>query len=256
MITSLPSDAREFLQYVIAAVDANPDLRGPLLRALLTDEFLEVPVRMTRVEDRLGHVEDRLDHVEDRLGHVEDRLGRVEDRLGNVEDRLGHVEDRLGHVEDDVKDLKDDVGWLRGKAYETDVSRTATSLLNREFGFRRARVVLGNVVAMPRHAEDFHETVAAAVDDGLITDEQFQRIFATDVIVHCRRSPEAEPTWVAVEVTARVDADDIHRARRSAEALRTVFGEESLPVVVGERIDPPYATLAQESGVTCINPTG
>ena len=206
MITSLPSDPREFLEYVIAAVDANPDLRGPLLRALLTDEFLEMPVR-------------------------------------------------LGRVEDDVKSLKDDVGWLRGKAYETDVSRTATSLLNREFGFRRARVVLGNVIAMPRYAEDFHEKVAAAADDGLITNEQFQRIFATDVIVHCRRSPEAEPTWVAMEVTARVDADDIHRARRSAEALRNVFGEEALPVVVGERIDPPYATLARESGVTCINPT-
>ncbi len=199
MNTSLPSDPHEFLQYVIAAVDANPDLRGPLLRALLTEEFLEIPVRLSRVED--------------------------------------------------------DVGWLRGKAYETDVSRTATSLLNREFGFRRARVVLGNVIAMPRYAEDFHEKVAAAADDGLITDEQFQRIFATDVIVHCRRSLEAEPTWVAMEVTARVDADDIHRARRSAVALRTVFGEEALSVVVGERIDPPYATLARESGVTCINPT-
>ena len=206
MITSLPSDPREFLQYVIAAVEANPDLREPLLRALLTDEFLEMPVRL----DRIG---------------------------------------------DSVKALEDDVAWLRGKAYETDVSRTATSLLNREFGFRRARVVLGNVIAMPRYAEDFHETVAAAADDGLITDEQFRRIFATDVIVHCRRSREAEPTWVAMEVTARVDADDIHGARRSAVALQTVFGEEALPVVVGERIDPPYATLARESGVTCINLT-
>ena len=206
MITSLPSDAREFLQYVIAAVDANPDLREPLLRALLTEEFLEMPVR-------------------------------------------------LGRVEDGVKALEDDIGWLRGKAYETNASRTATSLLNREFGFRRARVVLGNVIAMPRYAEDFHEKVAAAADDGVITDEQFQRIFATDVIVHCRRSGEAEPTWVAMEVTARVDADDIHRAQRSAVDLQAVFGEEALPVVVGERIDPPYATLARESGVTCINLT-
>ena len=220
MIASIPADPREFLQYVIAAVDANPDLREPLLRALLTDEFLEMPVR-----------------------------------LGRVEDGVKALEDSVKALEDSVKTLEDDVGWLRGKAYETDVSRTATSLLNREFGFRRARVVLGNVIAMPRYAEDFHETVAAAADDGVITDEQFQRIFATDVIVHCRRSREAEPTWVAMEVTARVDADDIHRAHRSAAALRTVFGEEALPVVVGERIDPPYATLAQESGVTCIGLT-
>ena len=227
MIASLPSDPREFLQYIIAAIDANPDLRGPLLRALLTDEFLEMPVR----------------------------LGRVEDSVKTLEDRVKALEDRVKALEDSVKALQDDVGWLRGKAYETDVSRTATSLLNREFGFRRARVVLGNVIAMPRYAEDFHETVADAADDGVITDEQFQRILATDVIVHCRRSRDDEPTWVAMEVTARVDADDIHRAQRSAAALQTVFGEEALPVVVGERIDPPYATLAQESGVTCINPT-
>ena len=220
MVTSLPTDTREFLQYVIAAVDANPDLREPLLRALLTDEFLQMPVRLSRVEEDV----------------------KV-------------LKEDVKVLREDVKVLKDDVGWLRGRAYETDVSRTATSLLNREFGFRRARVVLGNVIAMPRYAEDFHEKVAAAAEDGLITDEQLQRILATDVIVHCRRSQEAEPTWVALEVTARVDADDIYRAQRSAAALQTVFGEEALPVVVGERIDPPYATLAQESGVTCINPT-
>ena len=220
MVTSLPTDTREFLQYVIAAVDSNPDLREPLLRALLTDEFLQMPVR-----------------------------------LAHVEDDVKVLKDDVRVLKDDVKVLKDDVGWLRGKAYETDVSRTATSLLNREFGFRRASVVLGSVVAMPRYAEDFHEKIAAAADNGLITDEQFQRILATDVIVHCRRSQEAEPTWVAIEVTARVDANDVHRAARSAEALRTVFGEEALPVVAGERIDPPYSTLAHESGVTCINLT-
>ena len=204
MIASLPSDSREFVQYVIAAVNANPDLREPLLRALLTEEFLEMPGRLARIEE-------------------------------------------------DVNTLKNDVGRLRGKAHETDFARTATSLLNSEFGFRRIRVVQGNVIALPRYAEEFHEKALEATDDGLITDEQLRRIFATDVIAHCRRPGETEPTWVAVEVAARVDADDINRALLSAQALRLAFGEDALPVIAGERIDPPDAARLEQAGVAFID---
>ena len=196
-------EPREFVQYVIAAVEANPDLREPLLRALLTEEFLQMPVRVARIEK-------------------------------------------------DVDKLKDDVGWLRGKAHETDFSRTATSLLNREFGFRRTRVVHGNVVAVPRYAEEFADSIAEAAEDGTITDEQLQRIFATDVIVQCRHPQSSDLVWVAVEVSGRVDEGDINRAVQSAQILRAVFAQEALSVVVGERIDSQDAARAQQSGAAFI----
>ena len=196
-------EPREFIQYVIAAVEANPDLREPLLRALLTEEFLQMPVRVARIEK-------------------------------------------------DVDKLKDDVAWLRGKAHETDFSRTATSLLNREFGFRRTRVVHGNVIAASRYAEEFADSIAEAAENGTITDEQLRRIFATDVIVQCRHPQSSELVWVAVEVSGRVDEDDISRAVQSARILRAVFGQEALSVVVGERIDSQDAARAQQSGAAFI----
>ena len=196
-------EPREFIQYVIAAVEANPDLREPLLRALLTEEFLQMPVSVARIEK-------------------------------------------------DVDKLKDDVGWLRGKAHETDFSRTATSLLNREFGFRRTRVVHGNVVAVPRYSEEFADSIAEAAENGTITNEQLQRIFATDVIVQCRHPQSSELVWVAVEVSGRVDEGDINRAVQSAQILRAVFAQEALSVVVGERIDSQDAARAQQSGAAFI----
>lgn len=202
MTTLQLPEPREFIQYVIAAVEANPDLREPLLRALLTEEFLQMPVRVARIEK-------------------------------------------------DVDKLKDDVGWLRGKAHETDFSRTATSLLNREFGFRRTRVVHGNV-AVPRYAEEFADSIAEAAEDGTITDEQLRRIFATDVIVQCRHPQSSELVWVAAEVSGRVDEDDISRAVQSAQILRAVFRQEALPIVVGERIDSQDAARAQQSGAAFI----
>ncbi|MYC35655.1 MAG: hypothetical protein F4X66_01880 [Chloroflexi bacterium] len=210
-------EPREFIQYVIAAVEANPDLREPLLRALLTEEFLQMPVRVARIEKDVGT-----------------------------------LTERFGTLTEDVDKLKDDVGWLRGKAHETDFSRTATSLLNREFGFRRTRVVHGNVVAVPRYAEEFADSIAGAAEDGTISDEQLQRIFATDVIVQCRHPQSSELVWVAVEVSGRVDEDDINRAVQSAQILRAVFGQEALSVVVGERIDSHDAARAQQSGAVFI----
>jgi len=217
-------EPREFIQYVIAAVEANPDLREPLLRALLTEEFLQMPVRVARIEKDVA----------------------------TLTERFGTLTERFDTLTEDVEKLKDDVGWLRGKAHETDFSRIATSLLNREFGFRRTRVVHGNVVAVPRHAEEFADSIAEAAEGGTITDEQLRRIFATDVIVQCRHPQSSELVWVAVEVSGRVDEDDINRAVQSAQILRAVFGQEALPVVVGERIDSQDAARAQQSGAAFI----
>lgn len=203
-------EPREFIQYVIAAVEANPDLREPLLRALLTEEFLQMPVSVARIEKDVATLTERTDK------------------------------------------LTGDVAWLRGKAHETDFSRTATSLLNREFGFRRTRVVHGNVVAVPRYSEEFADSIAEAAENGTITDEQLQRIFATDVIVQCRHPQSSELVWVAVEVSGRVDEGDINRAVQSAQILRAVFAQEALSVVVGERIDSQDAARAQQSGAAFI----
>ena len=203
-------EPREFIQYVVAAVEANPDLREPLLRALLTEEFLQMPVSVARIEKDVATLTERTDK------------------------------------------LTDDVAWLRGKAHETDFSRTATSLLNREFGFRRTRVVHGNVVAVPRYSEEFADSIAEAAENGTITNEQLQRIFATDVIVQCRHPQSSELVWVAVEVSGRVDEGDINRAVQSAQILRAVFAQEALSVVVGERIDSQDAARAQRSGAAFI----
>ena len=242
------SDPREFVQYIVSAVNANPDLREPLLRALLTEEFLQMPARLARLDDvpeRLA----RLDDVPERLARLDD----VPERLARVEEDVAVLKEDVGTLKDDVKVLKDDVGRLRGKSHETDFARTATSLLNRELGFRRITVVHGNVIAIPRYAEEFHDKAFAAADDGVITDGQLQRIFDTDVIAHCRRPGETEPTWVAVEVAARVDEDDINRAAQSAQALRLAFSEDALSVIAGERIDPQDATRAKQAGVVFID---
>ena len=138
-------------------------------------------------------------------------------------------------------------------ALETEFAHRATSWLNREFGFLRSRVMHGKTGVFQQYGEEFADAVADSVEAGLLTVEQGQRLFDTDVIVRCRRPGDTAPIWVAIEVAARLDENDIDRAQRSAEALRIVFGEEALPVVASERIDPPDAARALAAGVACVS---
>ena len=125
--------------------------------------------------------------------------------------------------------------------------------MNLRFGLRRCRVVLGKTGAMAHHAESFAEQIEDAHESGRITDAQLARILNTDVIVRCRRPSDSRTVWVAAEVAGRLDYNDIDRAVRSADALRLAFGDDALPLVAGERIDPPDLARAQQAGVAFVN---
>ena len=297
-ITLQPTDAPDtesIVRRIIAELDANPGAREPLLRALLTEEFLLMPARLTVVEEnvasllempaRLTVVEEnvasllempaRLTVVEENVASLLEmpaRLTVVEENVASLLDvpaRLTVVEEnvasllevpaRLTVVEENVASLlevparltvvEENVASLRGGKLETDFAHSATSILNRMFGFRRCQVVHGKAGHI-HIADQLVDQILDACDTGLITERQLRRIYDTDVIARCLRPSDSATVWVAVEVAARLDSADIDRAAQSAAALRQVFGQDVLAVAAGERIDPPDRARAAQAGVT------
>ena len=87
-------DPKSYVARVIEELEANPDARALLLRALLTDEFLEVPTRLERVEKtQAEHGEILAEHGEILTSLVE---GQEELREGQGELREGQGELREG----------------------------------------------------------------------------------------------------------------------------------------------------------------
>ena len=267
MVTQQQIDPRGLVARIIAELDANPPARELLLRALLTEEFLGMPARLTRIEDKiLPSMQDDINTLKDDVNTLKEDVSVLKEDVSALKEDVSALKEDVSVLKEDVSVLKEDVsvlkedvsglkvdvGRLKGMALEADFAHRATSWLNREFGFLRNRVMHGKSGVFQQYGEEFADAVADSVEAGRITVEQGQRLFDTDVIVRCRRPGETEPTWVAMEVAARIDEDDIDRAERSAEALRAVFGEAALPVVAGERIDPPDVARARAAGVDYI----
>ena len=204
-------DSESLVARIIAELRANPEARKMLLHALLTDEFLGMPVRLERVEADIAE-----------------------------------LKADVAQLKVDVAQLKVDVGHLKGDSLETRLSRRIRPLLSQRFGLRRARVMQG---LLQEPAPELLDAVESALNEGVIDDGQETRIDATDLIVRAQRKTDGRWVWVAVEASNVIGRRDIERARDSMHALGAVFGEEALAVVVGYRILEPDRQRAVSANV-------
>ena len=218
-------DPESLVARIIAELQANPDAQRLLLRAMLTNEFLGMPARLDRIEQDIVEIKATLaDHGAS-----------------------------IAELKTDVAQLKTDVAQLKGDSLEAKLHRRIRPLLSQRLGLRRAQIMQSGY---QESREDFVEAVETSLDRGLISEEQAMRIDATDAIVHARLRGTQQNVWVAIEASNKVDGDDIQRSRDAADALVTVFGEDSIAVVVGYSIDLRDQQRADAAGVVYLEAAG
>ena len=219
-MTTIPSslDSESLVARIIAELQANPNAQTLLLRALLTNEFLGMPIRLERIEADVAEFKVRLERVEADVAELKTRMTRVET----------------------------DLAILKGDMLEVKLHRRIRPLISQRLGLRRAQVLQSPV--QDTHPELF-QPVEEAFDAGVIDDGQETRINATDLIVRAQRKANRTPVWIAVEVSNAISQRDLERARQAADALNAVFLQDALAVVIGYRIQPQDQQRWDEAGV-------
>ena len=227
------------IQDLIRILEESPEWKEQVRRQILTDELLNLPVTLAAFVDAANK----------RFDAIEARLDRLESDVATLKDDVATLKDDVATLKDDVATLKDDVGMLRGDNLELKLHRKALPLLSQRLRLRRVRLIQ-NAFALA--GPELMGSLDDANDAGVITEEQYHRVFQTDAIVYAVEKESGAPVWIGVEISAAVHSGDITRAQDTAVALADVFNQNAVPVVIGYRIDPRDQALADRSGVVTL----
>lgn len=180
---------------LIRVVRENPEFRAAMRRELLTEELLELPRRFAEYT------------------RESDRRWDANDRRWDANDR------RLERMERDIGDLKGIS--LETKLYNRGMSNIATLLKVRNI--KRVRVA-----EQDDNSAEFNQAIREAEDRGILSEQEYDRLLDTDMIVQCNRRGSTQDVYVAIEATYGVTNRDITQVKSSESALQHVFPDAEI----------------------------
>ncbi|QWK11113.1 MAG: hypothetical protein KNN16_02285 [Thermoflexus hugenholtzii] len=192
-------------------------------------EFLEYRAETDRRFAELAEAQRR--HYEEFAAHRQEFLeyrAETDRRFAELATAIQALAQRVDNLDGLVR------GWVHEDRYRTRPRRYRRLLLDPHILSTEARE------ALLRQAE-------AA---GRLTPEEAAELEDADVLVQGRSRATGGEAFLVVEVSAKVDTDDVERAVERAEILRKARPEaEVIPVAAGPEIHPLAARAARDQGV-------
>jgi chromosome segregation ATPase len=193
------------------------------------EEFAAHRAETDRRFAELAEVQRR--HYEEFAAHRQEFLeyrAETDRRFAELAEAIQALAQRVDNLSGQVR------GWVHEDRYRTRPRRYRRLLLDPHILSTEARE------ALLRQAE-------AA---GRLTPEEAAELEDADVLVQGRSRATGGEAFLVVEVSAKVDTDDVERAVERAEILRKARPEaEVIPVAAGPEIHPLAARAARDQGV-------
>ena len=146
--------------------------------------------------------------------------------------------------EDSLTDLKDDILEMS--------MLNRVPLIIKNMRLRAERIVIGTRPS--KFSIEFQDAIHDAYEKGVIEEREYDRIIDTDMIISAICRDSKSPAYVAVEASFVVDANDVARARRSAEILAKAFpSAETRSAAYGKFFNPAGRADAEKLGVSIIH---
>ena len=255
----LPAD--HLLRQIMEALEAHPEVRQPLLRVLLTEDFLALPEQMKEVVGRLDKLQGEFEdfRTETRAGFqaVNDRIDEVNrtvnDRIDEVnvrvdetnrimQEQFQEVNDRLNENIDMTRRLWGHSGRLRGASYE--------ELCRDRIGVILDGWLDGPVVADRERIKSF---LLQARRRNEISRYEYDEGLSPDIIARECDDEDHAGRLAIVEASITFNRDDIAKAARRAAIISRVAGVPTDAFLATHHEWPPEIdAIARQLGVSII----
>ena len=241
----------------IKAMDENPEWLEAVRSRLLTRELLNLPRRFEELSvfvRQMAAAQAELKEAMAKLAAAQAELKKEMSNLAAAQVELKEAMSNLAAVQAEMmttqKKHGDDIGFLNGIDVERLLGKQVYGLLG-GYPLRMRRVRILRAYFWTGETDKFNDAVNDANDAGEISDEQYDRLMRTDLIVAARRRGSVRDVYLALEASGKISRDDVDRANRSKEALQIMFAEsEVLAAVYGREMSEADRRYADSNDVT------
>ena len=206
-----------------------------------------------RSEERLARIEATLDRLAEAQAQTEAQMRALAEAQAQTEAQMRALAEKQAQTEkvlqsliatqqkfeERLQRLEIRVGQMDGDLLEIRYQERATSYFGRIL--RRLKVV---------SISDILDTL-----EERLSPDEVEELFNLDLLIRgrIRGSPgETGPeVWLAVEISALIDTEDVERALQRAILLRKA-GYPAIPTVAGRNISPVAETVARREGVVIV----
>jgi hypothetical protein len=208
----------------------HPDWRARLRPLILGDEFIQVPERLNRIDERLDRISETLVEFDERMNRIATLLEVLTGRMGRVETRLGAVDGRL---------------------------------LELKYGDNLGNWFPGHVLHPERLFVDDLERLLEAEERGIVSEEDLDSIAAVDLIVRgVQRGDSGAELVLLAEVSTTINRDDVERAVQPPRS----FGEQGttrsalsaaiarVPTHVGSQVNSRSSSICKGKQASRLTP--
>ena len=201
-------------QDILDALERDPALRDALRRYILTEELLQVPARLDRIEGEIGT-----------LKEIQARMGEDINALKEGQARMG---EDINILREEQARLSGNVSRLLGADYESHVATYVHRFLRWNLGINAA------VFATQRDKVALTRLLDEAEAHGLIESRDTDELDQADLVL----TAEGPTDYLLAEVSITVQQDDVDRAAERAGLLAKATGRPVAPFAIGAQEEP------------------
>ncbi len=227
---------------IIRLIEADPAKRAQLRSVILTDELLEQPERLARIDERIAQMDlrltewmdqlaERMDQLIARMDQLAERMDQSTARMDQLTagmdqltagmDQLAERMDQLIAVverhENRLNSIDGRLGNLEGWRFEEHVNRNPRRYLN---------ILIRGCRSCSTKDRDLIDDELTAIGTEL---DEIMKVLSANSI--CTTSLDGEPVYVVVQASLRVHIDDLERAMEEAMILARL-GTPVIPVAL------------------------
>ena len=219
---------------LLRLLDENAEFRDAVRSTILTQELLALPAAFGAF-----------------ASEVRSELNILKEVSQSHTEAVSELKTDVAELKDISQSHTDDIGKLKGFALESKLYNRGPAYLATALNVYDIAII--RAAERDENSAEFNTQLRDALESGVITMEEYNRVLRTDMVVSGRRPGVSDTVYAAIEASYAVHRADIRKVNQTKAVLDKVFPDaETITALFYTNIQPFIENEASEDNIRLI----